>query len=92
MDLKRGHVGMDKKLIRKIAAKHLGLMRNELDLKQADISDKTGLDESQYGKYEQGDRLPDLFTLIRLHKVISIDEWIRRTVEDYQTQEDDVFK
>ncbi len=53
--------------------RNLRLIREKLALTQKQLADALGLDRSTYSYYEVGKVTPDIFTLIKLSKILRCD-------------------
>lgn len=59
-------------------------LREDMDLRQSDLAEKTGIDQRTISNYETGKTLPDAYALIRLADFfnVSIDYLLGRTNYD----------
>ncbi|MBQ8374366.1 MAG: helix-turn-helix transcriptional regulator [Clostridia bacterium] len=64
-------------------------LREDMDLRQSDLAEKTGIDQRTISNYETGKTLPDAYALIKLADFfgVSIDYLVGRVKHDYSTNE-----
>lgn len=64
-------------------------LREDMDLRQSDLAEKTGIDQRTISNYETGKTAPDAYALIRLADFfgVSIDYLVGRVQHDYSTNE-----
>ena len=64
-------------------------LREDMDLRQIDLAERTGIDQRTISNYETGKTVPDAYTLIRLADFfgVSIDYLVCRTQQDLFTKE-----
>lgn len=64
-------------------------LREDMDLRQSDLAEKTGIDQRTISNYETGKTAPDAYTLIKLADFfgVSIDYLVCRTQQDLFTKE-----
>ncbi len=64
-------------------------LREDMDLRQSDLAEKTGIDQRTISNYETGKTAPDAYSLIRLADFfgVSIDYLLCRTQQDLSTKE-----
>ena len=64
-------------------------LREDMDLRQSDLAEKTGIDQRTISNYETGKTTPDSFALIKLADFfgVSIDYLVGRVQHDYSTNE-----
>ena len=64
-------------------------LREDMDLRQSDLAEKTGIDQRTISNYETGKTCPDAYALIKLADFfgVSIDYLVGRTRRDYSTSE-----
>ena len=62
-------------------------LREDLDMRQSDLAEKTGIDQRTISNYETGKTLPDAYALIKLADFfgVSIDYLVGRVKHDYST-------
>lgn len=60
-------------------------LREDLDLRQSDLAQKTGIDQRTISNYETGKTLPDAYALIKLADFfnVSIDYLVGRVNYDF---------
>lgn len=63
--------------------------REDMDLRQSDLAEKTGIDQRTISNYETGKTVPDAYALIKLADFfgVSIDYLVCRTQQDLFTKE-----
>ena len=59
-------------------------LREDMDLRQSDLAEKTGIDQRTISNYETGKTLPDAYALIRLADFfnVSVDYLLGRVNQD----------
>ena len=64
-------------------------LREDMDLRQSDLAERTGIDQRTISNYETGKTVPDAYALIRLADFfgVSIDYLVCRTKQDLFTKE-----
>ncbi len=64
-------------------------LREDMDLRQSDLAEKTGIDQRTISNYETGKTLPDAYALIQLADFfgVSIDYLLCRTQNDLFTKD-----
>ncbi len=64
-------------------------LREDMDLRQSDLAEKTGIDQRTISNYETGKTVPDAYALIKLADFfgVSIDYLVCRTQQDLFTKE-----
>ena len=64
-------------------------LREDMDLQQSDLAEKTGIDQRTISNYETGKTVPDAYALIKLADFfgVSIDYLVCRTQQDLFTKE-----
>ena len=64
-------------------------LREDMDLRQSDLAEKTGIDQRTISNYETGKTAPDAYSLIKLADFfgVSIDYLVGRVKHDYSTSE-----
>ena len=64
-------------------------LREDMDLRQSDLAEKTGIDQRTISNYETGRTVPDAYALIKLADFfgVSIDYLVCRTQQDLFTKE-----
>lgn len=64
-------------------------LREDMDLRQSDLAEKTGIDQRTISNYETGKTAPDAYALIKLADFfgVSIDYLVGRIKHDYSTNE-----
>ncbi len=64
-------------------------LREDMDLRQSDLAEKTGIDQRTISNYETGKTAPDAYALIRLADFfdVSIDYLLGRTQQNLYTKE-----
>ena len=64
-------------------------LREDRDLRQSDLAEKTGIDQRTISNYETGKTAPDAYALIKLADFfdVSIDYLIGRVKHDYSTND-----
>ena len=64
-------------------------LREDRDLRQSDLAEKTGIDQRTISNYETGKTAPDAYALIKLADFfdVSIDYLICRVKYDYSTND-----
>ncbi len=64
-------------------------LREDMDLWQSDLAEKTGIDQRTISNYETGKTVPDAYALIKLADFfgVSIDYLVCRTQQDLFTKE-----
>lgn len=64
-------------------------LREDMDLRQSDLAEKTGIDQRTISNYETGKTAPDAYALIKLADFfgVSIDYLVCRTQQDLFTKE-----
>lgn len=64
-------------------------LREDMDLRQSDLAEKTGIDQRTISNYETGKTSPDAYALIKLADFfgVSIDYLVGRIKYDYSTNE-----
>ncbi len=64
-------------------------LREDRDLRQSDLAERTGLDQRTISNYETGKTSPDAYALIKLADFfgVSIDYLVGRVKYDYYTNE-----
>lgn len=64
-------------------------LREDKDLRQSDLAEKTGIDQRTISNYETGKTAPDAYALIKLADFfdVSIDYLIGRVKYDYSTND-----
>lgn len=62
-------------------------LREDRDLRQSDLAERTGIDQRTISNYETGKTLPDAYALIKLADFfgVSIDYLVGRVKYDYYT-------
>ena len=62
-------------------------LREDLDMRQSDLAEKTGIDQRTISNYETGKTSPDAYALIKLADFfgVSIDYLVGRVKLDYST-------
>ncbi len=62
-------------------------LREDLDMRQSDLAEKTGIDQRTISNYETGKTSPDAYALIKLADFfgVSIDYLVGRVKHDYST-------
>ena len=70
------------------------LLRENMELRQIDVSKKTGIDQKTLSNYETGKTNPDSYSLIRLAEFfnVSIDYLVGRTDTSIVTRQDLINK
>ena len=65
-------------------------LREDLDMRQSDLAEATGIDQRTISNYETGKTSPDSDSLIRLADFfhVSIDYLVGRTDHDFYTSKD----
>ncbi|MBQ9114128.1 MAG: helix-turn-helix transcriptional regulator [Clostridia bacterium] len=60
-------------------------LREDMDLRQSDLAEKTGIDQRTISNYETGKTLPDAYALIRLADFfnVSVDYLLGRVNQDF---------
>ena len=63
-------------------------LREDMDLRQSDLAEKTGIDQRTISNYETGKTVPDAYALIKLADFfgVSIDYLVCRTQQDLFTK------
>ena len=64
-------------------------LREDMDLRQSDLAEKTGIDQRTISNYETGKTMPDAYALIMLADFfnVSIDYLLCRTQQNFYTKE-----
>ncbi len=64
-------------------------LREDMDLRQSDLAEKTGIDQRTISNYETGKTMPDAYALIKLADFfdVSIDYLVGRARYDFSTGE-----
>ncbi len=64
-------------------------LREDMDLRQSDLAERTGIDQRTISNYETGKTVPDAYALIRLADFfgVSIDYLLCRTKQDLFTKD-----
>ena len=64
-------------------------LREDLDLRQCDLAERTGIDQRTISNYETGKTAPDAYSLVKLADFfgVSIDYLVGRVHHDYSTNE-----
>ena len=64
-------------------------LREDMDMRQIDLAEKTGIDQRTISNYETGKTAPDAYALIKLADFfgVSIDYLVGRTQQDLFTKE-----
>ena len=64
-------------------------LRKDMDLRQSDLAERTGIDQRTISNYETGKTAPDAYALIKLADFfgVSIDYLLCRTKQDLFTKE-----
>ncbi|MBQ8309125.1 MAG: helix-turn-helix transcriptional regulator [Clostridia bacterium] len=64
-------------------------LREDMDMRQSDLAEKTGIDQRTISNYETGKTSPDAYALIKLADFfdVSIDYLIGRVKHDYSTSD-----
>lgn len=64
-------------------------LREDMDLRQSDLAEKTGIDQRTISNYETGKTVPDAYALIKLADFfgVSMDYLVCRTQQDLFTKE-----
>lgn len=64
-------------------------LREDMDLRQSDLAEATGIDQRTISNYETGKTAPDAYALIKLADFfnVSIDYLVGRTKHDFSTEE-----
>ena len=64
-------------------------LREDMDLRQIDLAERTGIDQRTISNYETGKTAPDAYALIRLADFfgVSIDYLVCRTKQDLFTKD-----
>lgn len=64
-------------------------LREDMDLRQSDLAERTGIDQRTISNYETGKTMPDAYALIKLADFfdVSIDYLVGRTRYDFSTGE-----
>ena len=64
-------------------------LREDMDLRQSDLAERTGIDQRTISNYETGKTAPDAYALIRLADFfgVSIDYLVCRTKQDLFTKD-----
>ena len=62
-------------------------LREDLNMRQSDLAEVTGIDQRTISNYETGKTVPDAYALIRLADFfgVSIDYLLCRTKQDFST-------
>lgn len=63
-------------------------LREDRDMRQSDLAQKTGIDQRTISNYETGKTVPDAYALVRLADFfdVSIDYLVGRTEQDLSAQ------
>ena len=64
-------------------------LREDMDLRQSDLAEKTGIDQRTISNYETGKTMPDAYALVQLADFfnVSIDYLLYRTQQNLYTKE-----
>lgn len=64
-------------------------LREDMDLRQSDLAERTGIDQRTISNYETGKTAPDAYALIRLADFfdVSVDYLLGRTQQDLYTKD-----
>lgn len=64
-------------------------LREDMDMRQSDLAEKTGIDQRTISNYETGKTAPDAYALIKLADFfgVSIDYLVCRTQQDLFTKD-----
>lgn len=54
----------------KIVGERIGRRRNDLGMSQEDLAERSGVDQPQLSRYENGDNVPTITTLLKLSPVL----------------------
>ena len=68
-------------------------LREDMDLRQVDVAEKTGIDQKTLSNYETGKTNPDSYALVRLANFfdVSIDYLVGRTDNKINSKRDVLF-
>ncbi len=64
-------------------------LREDMDMRQSDLAEATGIDQRTISNYETGKTSPDAYALIKLADFfnVSIDYLVGRTMRDFSTKD-----